>query len=58
MLCSRASSSPRLPQEQQACMGKLVGQVMQQNEALNAKVAALEHRLAAATTRRENFLWL
>ncbi|PSC76845.1 WD40 repeat [Micractinium conductrix] len=45
-------------QEQQACMGKLVGQVMQQNEALNAKVAALEHRLAAATTRRENFLWL
>lgn len=46
------------PQAQQACMGQLVSQVLERNEALGAEVAALRKQLATLTGRRNEFLWL
>ena len=45
-------------QAQQACMGQLVSQVLERNEALSAEVAALRKQLAQLTGRRDQFLWL
>ncbi|KAL4425397.1 hypothetical protein ABPG75_009413 [Micractinium tetrahymenae] len=45
-------------QAQQACMGELVGKVLERNEALSGEVAALRRQLAALTTRRDELLWL
>ncbi|PRW34049.1 transducin family [Chlorella sorokiniana] len=45
-------------QAQQACMGQLVSQVLERNEALSAEVSALRKQLAQLTGRREQFLWL
>ena len=39
-------------------MGQLVGQVLEQNQALAAEVAALRKQLGALTGRRNEFLWL
>lgn len=45
-------------QAQQACMGELVGKVLERNDALGSEVAALRRQLASLTTRRDQFLWL
>ncbi len=51
------STMPHL-QAQQACMGQLVSQVLERNEALSAEVAALRKQLSQLTGRRDQFLWL
>lgn len=47
-----------VPQAQQACMGQLVSQVLERNEALSAEVSALRKQLSQLAGRRDQFLWL
>ena len=55
----RPAFAPSLAlQAQQACMGQLVSQVLERNEALSAEVSALRKQLSQLAGRRDQFLWL